>query len=154
MARLAGHGNIVGIKFATTDLMLLTRAIAASDPNGALFICGLAESWAPTFAAAGARGFTSGLVNVAPKLSLAVHAALAKGDFAAARAIVAKLEPFERMRTKFRNGTNVTVVKEAVSFSGLDVGPVRVPGLPQLDQKDREELHVLLRGWREAGDAF
>ncbi|MFJ6326038.1 MULTISPECIES: dihydrodipicolinate synthase family protein [unclassified Rhizobium] len=154
MVRLAGHGNIVGIKFATTDLMLLTRAIAASDPNGALFICGLAESWAPTFAAAGARGFTSGLVNVAPKLSLAVHAALAKGDFAAARTIVAKLEPFERMRTKFRNGTNVTVVKEAVSFSGLDVGPVRVPGLPQLDQKDREELHVLLRSWREAGDAF
>lgn len=154
MARLAGHGNIVGIKFATTDLMLLTRAIAASDPNGALFICGLAESWAPTFAAAGARGFTSGLVNVAPKLSLAVHAALAKGDFAAARTIVAKLEPFERMRTKFRNGTNVTVVKEAVSYSGLDVGPVRVPGLPQLDQKDREELHVLLRSWREAGDAF
>lgn len=154
MVRLAGHGNIVGIKFATTDLMLLTRAIAASDPNGALFICGLAESWAPTFAAAGARGFTSGLVNVAPKLSLAVHAALAKGDFAAARTIVAKLEPFERMRTKFRNGTNVTVVKEAVSYSGLDVGPVRVPGLPQLDQRDREELHVLLRSWREAGDAF
>ncbi len=154
MVRLAGHGNIVGIKFATTDLMLLTRAIAASDPNGALFICGLAESWAPTFAAAGARGFTSGLVNVAPKLSLAVHAALAKGDFAAARTIVAKLEPFERMRTKFRNGTNVTVVKEAVSYSGLDVGPVRVPGLPQLDQRDREELHVLLRSWRDAGDAF
>ncbi|MBB3386881.1 dihydrodipicolinate synthase/N-acetylneuraminate lyase [Rhizobium sp. BK609] len=47
-----------------------------------------------------------------------------KGDFAAARAIVNKLEPFERMRTKFRNGTNVTVVKEAVTYSGLDVGPV------------------------------
>ncbi|MFS8047482.1 dihydrodipicolinate synthase family protein [Rhizobium sp. BR 314] len=154
MVRLAGHGNIVGIKFATTDLMLLTRSIAASDPNGALFVCGLAESWAPTFAAAGARGFTSGLVNVAPKLSLAVHAALARGDFAAARAIVAKLEPFERMRTKFRNGANVTVVKEAVRYSGLDVGPVRVPGLPQLDRKDREELHALLRSWQETGDAF
>ncbi|MBB6486669.1 dihydrodipicolinate synthase family protein [Rhizobium lusitanum] len=154
MVRLAGHGNIVGIKFATTDLMLLTRSIAASDPNGALFVCGLAESWAPTFAAAGARGFTSGLVNVAPKLSLAVHAALARGDFAAARAFVAKLEPFERMRTKFRNGANVTVVKEAVRYSGLDVGPVRVPGLPQLDRKDREELHALLRSWRETGDAF
>jgi len=58
MVRLAGHGNIAGIKFATTDLMLLSRAIAASDPNGALFVCGLAESWAPSFAAAGARGFT------------------------------------------------------------------------------------------------
>ena len=154
MVRLAGHGNIVGIKFATTDLMLLSRAIAASDPNGALFVCGLAESWAPSFTAAGARGFTSGLVNVAPRLSLAVHAALAKGDFAGARAIVNKLEPFERMRTKFRNGANVTVVKEAVTYSGLDVGPVRVPGLPRLDQKDREELFALLCGWQETGDAF
>ena len=154
MVRLAGHANIAGIKFATTDLMLLSRAIAASDPNGALFVCGLAESWAPSFAAAGARGFTSGLVNVAPKLSLAVHAALAKGDFAGARAIVNKLEPFERMRTKFRNGANVTVVKEAVTYSGLDVGPVRVPGVPRLDEKDREELFALLRSWRETGDAF
>ncbi|MEK1861344.1 MAG: dihydrodipicolinate synthase family protein, partial [Rhizobium leguminosarum] len=72
ITRLANHGNIAGIKFATTDLMLLSRAIAAADPAGALFVCGLAESWAPTFTAAGARGFTSGLVNVAPHLSLAV----------------------------------------------------------------------------------
>ncbi|HWT59792.1 MAG TPA: dihydrodipicolinate synthase family protein, partial [Rhizobium sp.] len=151
IVRLANHGNIAGIKFATTDLMLLSRAIPAADPDGALFVCGLAESWAPTFTAAGARGFTSGLVNVAPRLSLAVHAALEKGDFAAARAIVNKLEPFERMRTKFRNGANVTVVKEAVTYSGLDVGPVRVPGLPLLDQHDREELHRLLRGWEAEG---
>lgn len=151
IVRLAGHGNVAGIKFATTDLMLLSRAIAAADPAGALFVCGLAESWAPAFTAAGARGFTSGLVNVAPHLSLAVHAALAKGDFTAARTIVNQLEPFERMRTKFRNGANVTVVKEAVTRSGLDVGPVRSPGLPQLDQQDREELHRLLQGWEAAG---
>ncbi|TXH83536.1 MAG: dihydrodipicolinate synthase family protein [Rhizobium sp.] len=154
MVRLAGHDNIAGIKFATTDLMLLSRAIAASDPHGALFVCGLAESWAPTFTAAGARGFTSGLVNVAPKLSLAVHAALANGDFATARAVVGRLEPFERMRTKFRNGANVTVVKEAVTYSGLDVGPVRVPGLPRLDEQDRGELFALLRDWQAAGQAF
>ncbi|TCU15158.1 dihydrodipicolinate synthase family protein [Rhizobium sullae] len=152
MVRLAAHGNIAGIKFATPDLMLLSRAIAASDPAGALFVCGLAESWALSFTAAGARGFTSGLVNVAPRLSLAVHDALAKGDFEAARAIINRLEPFERMRTKFRNGANVTVVKEAVAHSGLNVGPVRVPGLPLLDQKDREELVRLLKGWEVAGD--
>jgi 4-hydroxy-tetrahydrodipicolinate synthase len=152
MVRLAGHGNVAGIKFATTDLMLLSRSVAAADPAGALFVCGLAESWAPTFTAAGARGFTSGLVNVAPALSLAVHDALAKGDFDSARAIVSRLEPFERMRTKFRNGANVTVVKEAVTYSGLNVGPVRVPGLPRLDQKDREDLFRMLQDWEGAGD--
>ncbi len=54
------------------------------------------------------------------------------------------------MRTKFRNGVNVTVVKEAVTYSGLDVGPVRVPGLPLLDRHDREELHRLLQRWDAA----
>jgi 4-hydroxy-tetrahydrodipicolinate synthase len=149
MVTLSSHPNIAGIKFATTDIMLLTRAIAASDPRGALFVCGLAESWAPAFTAAGASGFTSGLVNVAPQLSLRVHAALESGDFAAAREILALIEPFERMRTKYRNGANVTVVKEAVSMTGLAVGSVRLPGLPQLDAEDRASLAGLLTAWTQ-----
>jgi 4-hydroxy-tetrahydrodipicolinate synthase len=147
MMRLAGHANIAGIKFATTDVMLLSRAVAANDADGALFVCGLAESWAPAFAAAGARGFTSGLVNVAPHLSLRVCSALQNGDFAAAREVVTLIEPFERLRTKFRNGANVTVVKEAVTMMGLPVGAVREPGLPSLDKQDREILLDLLKTW-------
>ncbi|MGO7465392.1 hypothetical protein ACCS53_39540, partial [Rhizobium ruizarguesonis] len=65
--------------------------------------------------------------------------ALERGDFGAARAIVNQLEPFERMRTKFRNCANVTVVKEAVTYSGLDFGPVLVPGLPLLDRHPSAE---------------
>lgn len=148
MARLAGHPNIAGIKFATTDLMLLSRAIQASDPNGALYVCGLAESWAPAFSAVGARGFTSGLVNVAPQLSLEVHKALSEGNFEKARQVAEKIELFERLRTKFRNGANVTVVKEALEIQGLKVGPVRVPGLPRLDEADRETLRKLIEGWK------
>lgn len=146
MLRLAGHENIAGIKFATTDILLLSRSIAASDPGHALFVCGLAESWAPSFTAAGARGFTSGLVNVAPHFSLAVHAALEAGDFAEARRIVEIIEPFERMRTKYRNGANVTVVKEAFALvTGLSVGAVRIPGLPQLDPEDQTKLAGMMQ---------
>jgi len=146
MLRLASHGNIAGIKFATTDILLLSRSIAASDPSHALFVCGLAESWAPSFTAAGARGFTSGLVNVAPHFSLAVHAALEAGDFAEARRIVEIIEPFERMRTKYRNGANVTVVKEAFGLvTGLSVGEVRIPGLPRLDPEDRTALAAMMK---------
>lgn len=150
MVRLSRHPNVAGIKFATTDIMLLSRAIAASDPNGALYICGLAESWAPAFAASGARGFTSGLVNVAPHFSMQVHEALVAGDFESARKIVEKIELFERLRTRYRNGANVTVVKEAMEIMGLAVGPVRAPGLVRLDQKDREALEGLLAGWESS----
>lgn len=148
MVRLSSHPNVAGIKFATTDIMLLSRAIAASDPNGALYVCGLAESWAPAFCAAGARGFTSGLVNVAPQFSLQVHNALTAGDFTAARKIVEKIELFERLRTRYRNGANVTVVKEAMEILGLTVGPVRAPGLARLDKEDRSTLEGLLASWR------
>ena len=48
------------------------------------------------------------------------------------------------MRTKFNNGANVTVVKEAMALSGWDVGPVRLPGLPSLSGGDREELGRIL----------
>ncbi|MES5047491.1 dihydrodipicolinate synthase family protein [Rhizobium nepotum] len=148
MVRLSSHPNVAGIKFATTDIMLLSRAIAASDPNGALYVCGLAESWAPAFCAVGARGFTSGLVNVAPQFSLQVHDALTAGDFPAARKIVEKIELFERLRTRYRNGANVTVVKEAMEILGLAVGPVRAPGLARLDKEDRATLEGLLASWQ------
>lgn len=148
MVRLASHPNVAGIKFATTDIMLLSRAIAASDQKGALYVCGLAESWAPAFSAVGARGFTSGLVNVAPQFSLEVHEALTSGDFSAARKVVEKIELFERLRTRYRNGANVTVVKEAMEILGLRVGPVRAPGLARLDEQDRKTLEGLLASWR------
>ncbi|SNB81258.1 MULTISPECIES: dihydrodipicolinate synthase family protein [unclassified Agrobacterium] len=148
MVRLASHPNVAGIKFATTDIMLLSRAIAASDQKGALYVCGLAESWAPAFSAVGARGFTSGLVNVAPQFSLEVHEALTSGDFSTARKVVEKIELFERLRTRYRNGANVTVVKEAMEILGLKVGPVRAPGLARLDEQDRKTLEGLLASWR------
>ena len=83
------------------------------------------------------RGFTSGLVNVDPKRSLAIWAALEAGDFAAARRLVDIIAPFEAMRTKFSNGANVTVVKEALMLLGIAVGPVRTQGLTALDAADR-----------------
>ena len=48
------------------------------------------------------------------------------------------------MRTKFNNGANVTVVKEAMALSGWNVGPVRLPGLPNLSGADRKELGRIL----------
>ncbi len=54
---------------------------------------------------------------------------------------------FETMRTKFGNGANVTVVKEALSLIGFPVGPVRLPGLPALDDEDRAVLADVLRSW-------
>ena len=144
---VADHPNVAGVKFATTNLMRLAECIRASSAGTAQWICGLAEGWAPAFYAQGARGFTSGLVNVAPQRSLAIHTALEAGRYNEAQRLVAQIASFETMRTKFNNGANVTVVKSALALMGQSVGPVRVPGLPALAAQDMATLAQILREW-------
>ena len=62
--------------------------------------------------------------------------------------VIELIEPFERMRNKYRNGANVTVVKEAFALTTrLSIGDVRIPGLPKLDPEDRERLAEMLTTW-------
>ncbi len=145
--RVANHANVAAVKFATTNAMLLAECIRESDASTAIWVCGLAEAWALPFYAIGARGFTSGLVNVDPHRSLAIHAALEAGDFARARDLVATIATFEKLRTKFGNGANVTVVKAGLEAIGYPVGPVRVPGLDRLDATDTRVVGEIVASW-------
>ena len=145
--RVADHANVVAVKFATTNVMLLSECIRASSERTAIWVCGLAESWALPFYSIGARGFTSGLVNIDPARSLAIHTALEAGNYAAARDLVATIAAFEKLRTKFGNGANVTVVKAALEAIGYPVGQVRVPGLAALDDADTRLVAEIVASW-------
>ncbi|PYE80589.1 dihydrodipicolinate synthase family protein [Pseudoroseicyclus aestuarii] len=145
LVRLAEHQNVVAIKYAATTPLRLGEAIRATTHCDTIWVCGLAEGWAPPFYAVGASGFTSGLVNVFPQVSLAIHAALEKGDFAGARTEIDRIVDFEQMRTLYNNGANVTVVKEALTMMGEDVGPVRLPGVVRLTEEERARLREIVR---------
>lgn len=147
LARVATHPNVAGVKFASTNMMLLAECVRATQGSSANWICGLAEGWAAPFHALGARGFTSGLVNVAPERSLAIWQALEGNDYVRARKLVDEIAGFEILRTKYGNGANVTVVKEALGLLGTKVGPVRLPGLPELNDSERAELRKIVSGW-------
>ena len=147
LARVATHPNIVGVKFASSNMMLLAECVRATQGSSANWICGLAEGWAAAFHALGARGFTSGLVNVAPERSLAIWQALENNDYDRARHLVDEIAGFETLRTKYGNGANVTVVKEALGLLGTNVGPVRLPGLPELNETERAELRKIVGSW-------
>ncbi|TPP04231.1 dihydrodipicolinate synthase family protein [Rhizobium glycinendophyticum] len=138
--QMALHPNIAGIKFASPNLMLLAEVIRSTQDAPAIWVCGLAEGWAPAFYATGARGFTSGLVNVFPERSHAIHDALESGDYARARTLIDGIADFEALRTKYNNGANVTVVKEALGMLGMEVGPVRIPGVVALNNEERRIL--------------
>ncbi|MGO4665151.1 dihydrodipicolinate synthase family protein [Bosea sp. 2RAB26] len=147
LARVATHANVAGVKFASNNMMLLAECVRATQGTSANWICGLAEGWAAPFHALGARGFTSGLVNVVPERSLAIWRALEGNDYELARHLVDEIAGFETLRTKYGNGANVTVVKEALGLLGTPVGPVRLPGLPELNDSERAELRRVVSGW-------
>lgn len=146
-ARMAQHPNIAGIKFATSNVMLLSECIRRTQDLPSVWVCGLAEGWAPAFYAVGARGFTSGLVNVFPERSHEIYAALKSGDVAHCRQLIGGIALFEELRTRFNNGANVTVVKQAMELLGEQVGETRLPGLPRLGAADHERLQRLIGDW-------
>lgn len=147
IADLCAVPGVKGVKWATPNPLKLAEAMAATDP-GITWVCGLAEVWAPPMYAVGARGFTSGLINVWPERSVAIHAALAAGDFATANVLVAGMRVFEDVRAEEMNGTNVTGVKAALIAQGIDCGPTRPPSAwpPSPGQQSRLEGFLKANG--------
>ncbi|WP_299845069.1 dihydrodipicolinate synthase family protein [uncultured Jannaschia sp.] len=135
--------GVKGVKWATPNPMRLAAAIAACDPT-ITWVGGLAEVWAPSFYAVGARGFTSGLINVWPERSVAIHAALEGGDFAEANGLIAGMRAFEDIRAEELNGTNVTGVKAALIAQGHDCGQTRPPSAWPLTEAQQEKMRNFL----------
>lgn len=135
--------GVKGVKWATPNPMKLADAIAACDP-AITWVCGLAEVWAPALYAVGARGFTSGLINVWPERSVAIHAALDAGDYATARRLIAEMRAFEDIRAEELNGTNVTGVKAALQALGIDCGPTRPPSAWPLSDAQQVQMRAFL----------
>ncbi len=126
---------------------MLTEAIRRTKDLDLAWVGGLAENWAPALCAAGARGFTSGLINVAPARSVAIHAALERNDYGQARALIDEMRPFEDLRAQENNGANVTVVKTALQLMGLDCGATRPPSAWPMQPEALAVLQTLLQGW-------
>ena len=144
--RLCRVPGVAGVKWASPTPLRLAEAIRRADPE-IVWVGGLAEIWAPPFYAVGARGFTSGLINVWPEQSVAIHAALESGDYARARELIEVMLGFEEIRAEEQNGTNVTAVKAALQLLGEDCGPTRPPSAWPLTDRQMAELRRLLASW-------
>ncbi len=135
--------GVKGVKWATPNPLRLAEAIAACDP-AITWVGGLAEVWAPAFTAVGARGFTSGLINVWPERSIEIHRALEASDYARARALIAGMRAFEEIRAEEMNGANVSGVKAALQALGQDCGTARPPAAWPLTQVQQAKLRGFL----------
>lgn len=135
--------GVIGVKWATPNPMKLKAAIAAC-PDDIVWTGGLAEVWAPSFYAVGARGFTSGLINVWPERSVAINTALENGDYEEARTLIAGMQVFEDIRAEEQGGANVPGVKAALQMMGEDCGAARPPAAWPLSDSQRLRLETFM----------
>lgn len=139
--------GVVGVKWAAPSPLRLGEMIRATRGMDIAWVGGLAETWAPPFYAVGARGYTSGLINVWPEHSVAIHAALDAGDYIKAAGLIETMSAFEALRAEEQNGTNVSVVKAALQMMGDDCGATRPPSAWPLTPRAEAELRTRLTDW-------
>ena len=139
--------GVAGVKWASPTPLKLAEAIRRGDPS-IVWVCGLAEPWAPPLYAVGARGFTSGLINVWPAHSVAIHAALDAGDYGRAMQLIDVMAGFEEIRAEEQNGANVSGVKAALRMMGNDCGPTRPPAAWPLSDAQAQKMRRLLESWK------
>lgn len=145
-ALVASCPNVVAVKHAVPDPVAFATMVRTVGSDQVVWVCGLAEMWAPFFALVGAAGFTSGLVSVDPQRSMRLFAKLQAGDYRSAMAEWEEVREFEAMRAKDSSAMNVTVVKEALAQSGRSGRAVRPP-LSLLAEREQEQMRSITSAW-------
>lgn len=142
LLELADHPKVVGVKYAVNDLDAFNRVVS-NDDGRIDWYCGSAERFAPFYMLAGATGYTSGAGNLCPRITLALHAACAAGDWPRAMRLLQILRPIEDFRARAANSYNICVLKYALRHLGLDFGDVRPPQRRLTDAEKREVDKIL-----------
>lgn len=138
--------NVVGVKYAVPNPLLFATLVQEVGVDRFAWVCGLAEGWAPFFWVSGARGFTSGLVNVYAAPSLEMLRCLEASDYMGAMRVWAQVKSFEDLRARRDNANNVSVVKEAMAQLGRCTRAVRPP-ISELPDSERAEVNAILAAW-------
>jgi 4-hydroxy-tetrahydrodipicolinate synthase len=138
--------NVIGVKYGVRDAVRFASVARDAGMDRFTWLAGLAEPYAPAYWAVGARGFTSGLANVNPSLSLTMLGELRAGDFGAAMNAWESIRPFEDLRAAGGAAGNVSVVKEALAQLGLCGRDVRPPSR-LLPDHECSEVAAILRSW-------
>jgi len=142
--------NVIGVKYGVKDATQFAAVARDAGLDRFTWLAGLAEPYAPGYWAYGARGFTSGLANVSPSLSLSLLGALRAGDTAGVMDTWELIRPFEDLRAADGSADNVSVVKEALAQLDLCGRDVRPPSR-LLPAAERDQVRTILQSWGVPG---
>lgn len=145
---LAGFENVVAVKHAVDSVSSFVADRNGVDADLA-WIDGNAEVPAVASGLEGADGFTSGIANFVPELSLALADAIREADWERARRLRELVRPFQELRVAVPGSTGVGVVKHGMDLAGYDGGPVRAPLAPMAEEHRARTAEIYDRVSRE-----
>jgi 4-hydroxy-tetrahydrodipicolinate synthase len=138
--------NIVAIKEASGSIPQLSQIIELTRENDFSVLSG-DDDLTLAAMALGAKGVVSVVANVAPRKTVAMVEAIAKGDMEKARSLHYELAPL--VRAMFLE-TNPIPVKTAYRLLGRAAGPLRLPLAEMAPEKEKILNEILGRlGERE-----
>jgi 5-dehydro-4-deoxyglucarate dehydratase len=144
--RLATIPNLVAFKDGQGDIRRYEQ-IMAHVGSKLHWIGGAGDDLVPGYYSIGVRTYTSSIANVAPRLSLALHATAAAGDRASLDRLMREFViPLYAFRSR-RKGYEVSVMKTMMDQTGQAGGRVRPP-LNDLRPEEVKELKAMLKRWR------
>ncbi len=134
--------EVVGLKYAVDDLSAFSRIAAKAAPHAAM-ICGMAEDPCIAYLEAGAVGFSSGMANFVPRMSLELLRSFRAGEAAVAASLRAEMVPFEDLRGEDSARYSSSALHAAMEYAGLAGGPV-VPFAEPVAEADLPRLHAMM----------
>ena len=145
LARLLEYENLVGVKYAFGRIVDFSQTVQKLGYK-IVWSCGTAERFAPFYWLAGAKAFTSGLGNFAPKITQQMYTALRTENYTAAMSVQEQISPLEFLREGHGAVDNVPVVKAAMDHVGLAGGLCRPP-IRKLSESERKSVIDVIKDW-------
>ena len=142
VVRLCEIDNVVGLKYAVEDTAAF-EDIAEKAGKHAAMVCGMAEDPCIAYMERGAVGFSSGMANFVPRMSLTLLRAFASGDTLEAERLRALMVPFEDLRGERGARYSASALHAAMDYAGLSGGPV-IPFAEDVASQDLPRLNAMV----------
>lgn len=139
--RLTEINNIIGVKDSSGDFTLTSEYIRRTRNKDFHVLAGR-DTHIYACLCSGGSGAISACANVAPRLSADIYDLFVKGDIKGSLEAQYAISP---LRIAFTLGSYPTVIKEALSLIGIEVGPCLKP-VGGMSYNEKEELRKILRG--------
>jgi 4-hydroxy-tetrahydrodipicolinate synthase len=139
---LCRQDSIVGLKYSVDDLGVFRKVNAGAGDHAAM-VCGMAEEPSIDYLEEGAVGFSSGMANFVPSLSLKILSSYRNGDVGEARRVRDLMVPFEDFRGERQARYSTSALHAGMNQAGLAGGPV-IPFSEDVDEKDLPRVATML----------